>query len=184
MPKLSVVPAFASLAVGVNEYDAPAATVVGGEPEITGAAFVTVIENAASDTDACPSLTLITMSEYVPVCAVAGAPCSRPVLPSNVAHGGAWLMLKLSVVSGFGSLAVGVNEYDVPAATVVAGVPEMSGAVFITVIENASNDVDARPSLTLITTPSVVPISAAVVVPCKEPVVSLNVAHDGAFTML
>ena len=67
MLKLSVVPAFESLAVGVNEYDAPAATVVGGEPEMTGAVFVTAIENAGSDTDAWPSLTLISMPLVVPI---------------------------------------------------------------------------------------------------------------------
>jgi hypothetical protein len=152
------VPAFASLAVGVNEYAAPAATIVGGTPEIAGGALVTVIENAASEVDACPSFTLITRFEYVPVCAVDGVPWRRPLVESNVAHGGVVLMLKINVVPGFGSLALGVNEYGSPAATLVAGVPEITGGVFVTAIENAASGVDARPSLTLITMPFVVPI--------------------------
>ena len=54
MLKVSVVPGFGSLAVGVNEYAAPAATLAGGTPEITGGVFVTSIENAASSS---PSMT-------------------------------------------------------------------------------------------------------------------------------
>ncbi len=50
MLKVRVVPEFASLAVGLNEYAAPAATVVTGTPEITGGVSVTgfVIEKAGS----------------------------------------------------------------------------------------------------------------------------------------
>jgi hypothetical protein len=178
------VPGFGSLAVGVNEYDDPATTLVAGVPEISGGEFVTVIENGASGVDTYPSLTLMTRFEYVPVCAVAGVPCNWPVLLLNVAHGGVVLMLKLNVVPGFGSLAVGVNVYGVPAATLVAGVPEITGGVFVTVIENAASAVDANPSLTPIAMPFVVPMWAAVGVPCKEPVAVSNVAHAGMFTML
>ena len=177
-------PGFGSLAVGVNEYADPATTLVAGVPEISGGEFVTVIENGASGVDAWPSLTLMTRFEYVPVCAVAGVPWSRPLVESNVAHGGVALMLKLNVVPGFGSLAVGVNEYGVPAGTLVAGVPEITGGVFVTAIENAASGVDARPSLTRITMPFVVPMWAAAGVPCSVPVAVLNVAHVGMFTML
>jgi hypothetical protein len=62
-------------------------------------------------------------------------------------------MLNVNVVPGFGSAAVGRNEYSTPAIAVAAGVPEIVGAVFddATVIENAGNETDDLPSLTLIT---------------------------------
>jgi hypothetical protein len=102
----------------------------------------------------------------------------------KVAHGGVWFRLNVNVVPGSGSLAVGVNEYSAPAATLVAGVPEITGGVFVTVIENAASAVVASPSLTLITMPLVVPMSAAPGVPCKAPVAVLKAAHAGMFTML
>jgi hypothetical protein len=53
----------ASAPVGVNENCVPTVAVVGGAPEIVGAAFDadTVIANAGSGVDAVPSLTLMTM---------------------------------------------------------------------------------------------------------------------------
>ena len=134
MLNVNVVPGFESLAAGVNEYDAPTATLVAGVPEITGAVFVTAIENAASETVACPSLTLITMPFVVPMWAAVGVPCKEPVVVLNVAHAGVVLMLNVSVVPAFGSLAVGVNEYGAPATTLVGGAPEMLGGAFGTAI--------------------------------------------------
>jgi len=62
-----------------------------GEPEIVGGLFVgavTVMENAGSAVDAIPSLTLIKILEYVPVCVELGGPLSAPVAVLKVAHAG------------------------------------------------------------------------------------------------
>jgi hypothetical protein len=108
MANVSVSPS-GSLAVGVNEYEVPCITLVAGVPEIVGGRFgcVTTIENAASDADAWPSLTLIAMFAKVP--AALGVPCSRPVVVLNVAQLGLFATLNVSVVPASGSLAVGVN---------------------------------------------------------------------------
>jgi hypothetical protein len=67
-----------------------------------------------------------------------------------------------------------------PAATVVAGVPEIvGGASAATVIAKAGNDAEADPSLTLITMPAEVPTFAAVGVPLRSPELVLKLAHDG-----
>ena len=130
----------------------PTVAVAGGVPEIVGGWFaaLTVIANAGSAADALPSLTLITM--LLCVCAALGVPCSAPVLILNVAQVGRLLILNVSVPPS-GSFAVGVNAYAVPTVAVVGGVPEIVGGWFaaLTMIENAGNDADALPSLTLIT---------------------------------
>jgi hypothetical protein len=92
------------------------------------------------------------MFENVPTFADVGVPCNRPVVVLNVAQVGRFVMLKVSVPPS-ASLAVGVNEYSVPAVAVVGGVPEIVGDMFdeATVIENSGNGVDAVPSLTLMT---------------------------------
>src|SRR5690349_11529999 len=106
---------------------------VGGTPVIVGARFAgapTTIENAASCAlPPCPSLTLMPMLENVPTLPAAGVPCSRPVVVLNVAHVGRFVMLNVNVPPSE-SLAVGVNEYCVPAVAVVGGVPEIVGATF------------------------------------------------------
>jgi hypothetical protein len=151
---------------------------------IVGAVWgcVTVSENAARDAEACPSLTLIAMFEKVP--AAVGVPDSCPVVVLNAAQVGLFATLNVSVVPVSGSLAVGVNVYSVPTLPVVGGVPEIVGGRFgcVTTIENAGNDADACPSLTLIAMFANVP--AAVGVPDSCPVLPLNVAQAGRFVML
>ncbi len=71
--------------------------------------------------------------------------------------------------------------------TLVAGVPVIVGAVLggaLTVIANEGSDVVARPSVTLMTMPDVVPTFAVVGVPLSRPVVVLNVAQVGMPVML
>ena len=85
----------------------PAATEVGGEPEIVSAAL-TWIENAGSDAEAVPSLTVITMPEYVPTLAALGVPERVPLVLLKVSQAGRLATLKVSL-SPSGSLAVGVN---------------------------------------------------------------------------
>jgi len=55
-----------------------------------------------------PSLTRITIFEYVPTCALVGVPDNRPVDVSNVAQLGRLEMLNVNR-SSLGSVAVGVN---------------------------------------------------------------------------
>jgi hypothetical protein len=116
----------------------------------------------------------------VPMFAVAGVPCRRPVAVLNDAQLGLLVMLNVSVLP-FASLAVGVNVYCVPTVAVVGGAPEITGGVFddATVIENAGSGVEALPSLTLITMLLNVPMLAAPGVPRSSPVLTLNVAHVG-----
>src|SRR4026207_1398591 len=146
----------ASLAYGVYEYDCPAMTLEAGEPVIVGARFgasVTVMPNGASSLKVVPSVTLITMPEFVPIWAADGVPLSRPLEASKVAHVGLPATAKLST-SPSGSLALGVNEYDWPATTVVAGWPLMSGAslgVASTWMANGASEAEAWLSDTLIT---------------------------------
>ena len=164
---------------------------VGGTPVIVGGRFggaLTTIENVASCAlPPCPSLTLMPMLENVPTLAVAGVPCRRPVVVLNVAHVGRLVTLKVSVPPSE-SLAVGVNEYSVPAVTVVGGAPEIDGGTFgtaLTTIEKAAScAVPPCPSLTPTTIPENVPTFAAVGVPDNRPVAVLNVAQVGRFVML
>ena len=87
---VSVLPS-ASAAVGRKANALPTFTLVGGVPLIVGAlfsAFATVMANGASAVVALPSLTLMTMFEYVPALAAAGVPDNCPVTLLNVAHVG------------------------------------------------------------------------------------------------
>ena len=174
----------ASFAVGVNEYRTPSRTEVGGVPEIVGGVFgesVTVIVNAASESVSSPSLTLMEMLEKVP--AAVGVPCRRPVLVENVAHEGAPVIENVSGSSSASS-AVGVNEYSVPTCADGAGFPEIVGGVFgaaVTVMANVGRVAIAVPSLTLME--MFVKVPAAVGVPCRRPVLVVNVAHAGRFAI-
>ena len=121
-----------SEAPGVNEYVAPAFTLLGGVPEIRGgefaAAALTVIENAARLAEDKPSETLITMFPSVPASPIVGMPDSLPVDESKLAQGGCFEIENVSV-SPSSSDADGVNEYISPAFTLPGGVPEIRGAV-------------------------------------------------------
>ena len=81
----------ASEAVGRKAKALPAFTLVDGVPLIVGARFgasATVIANGASAVLVLPSLTLMTMFEYVPTFAAVGVPDNCPVTLLNVAHVG------------------------------------------------------------------------------------------------
>ena len=77
-------------------------------------------------------------------------PDNRPEPESNVAQLGRLLMLKVSGLLS-GSDAEGVKEYDCPATTEVAGVPEIVGARFptSTTTENGPIDELSTPSVAL-----------------------------------
>ncbi len=184
MLKASVSP-FASEAEGWKVYALPATTDVAGAPLITGALFagaVTEIANAGSDVVAFPSLTRMTMFEYVPTCVVVGVPDTLPVEALNVAQFGLFVMLKVSV-SLFASIAVGWNAYATPTVAFVGGVPEIVGAAFeLARIENAGSELVLAPSLTLIW--MFVQRPTAEGVPYRRPVDVLKLAQLGLFTML
>ena len=90
----------------------------------------TTIANAGREAVRLPSLTLMLMFEYVPVCALLGVPDSLPVVVLNVAQAGLFVMLNVSVLPS-GSFAVGVNAYATPVLTDVGGVPEIVGGLFV-----------------------------------------------------
>jgi hypothetical protein len=144
------------------------------------AAAFTLMVKAGSVADALPSLTLITMPESVPTSAAAGVPLSCPVVVSNLAQGGLFVMENVRLFPD-GSLAVGAKEYAVPAVTLVPGVPEIAGpaAPDTTVIAKAGREALATPSLTLITIPLSVPTSAAAGTPLSCPLAMLKLAHEG-----
>jgi hypothetical protein len=62
------------------------------------AAAVTWIENAASEVLSVPSLTLMTIPEYVPTWPEVGVPVSAPVLLLRLAHDGRLVAEKVSVL--------------------------------------------------------------------------------------
>jgi hypothetical protein len=128
-----------------------------------------------------PSLTLTVMFAKVP--AAVGVPWIRPLLAVNVAQAGRFAIENVRV-SPFASLAVGVKEYIVPTWTDVGGDPEIVGGAFgaaVTVIVNAGSEVVAVPSLTRIVTFANVPV--AVGVPWIRPLLAVNVAQAGRFTI-
>ena len=116
---------------------------------------ITWIENGGKLAVACPSLTLIVMLAYTPASPLPGVPNSAPVAVLKLAQAGRLLMLNVKL-SPSASLASGVKLYALSASTALAGVPEIVGAVFVTIsmtsIENGVRLAEAWPSLTLIVT--------------------------------
>src|ERR1700733_2077308 len=96
------------------------ARLVSGEPSVfwVGALQLTValplagpltaMLKGASDAEAKPSLTLITILEYVPTLALVGVPQSSPVLLLKLAHDGRFNTENVSALPD-GSVALGVN---------------------------------------------------------------------------
>ena len=145
---------------------------------VGGCIAFTWILNAASEADACPSLTLITMFVNVPTYELGGVPLKVPVDVLKLAQPGRFCTLKLRVMPA-GPLAVGVKEYACPAVTCVAGVPLIVGVTALTWILNAGSEAESCPSFTVITMPENVPTLAVEGVPLKVPVEVLNVAQVG-----
>ena len=126
----------ASAAVGRNVYAWPTVALLAGEPEIVGARLVcaTVMANAGRLVDAVPSLTLITMPDAVPTSAAAGVPESVPSVLLIDNHAGLPRTLNVRL-SPSASAAVGRNVYAWPTVALLAGEPEIVGALFgVTVI--------------------------------------------------
>ena len=146
----------------------------------------TVIEKAGKLALAAPSDTVIVIFEWGPRFAAVGVPLSWPVEASKVTHEG---LLPIENVSACpsGSEAAGRNEYAWPAATELAGVPEIVGArldgpgalPLVTAIAKTGKAVRATPSDTETSMPPCVPMSAAVGVPHNLPVAASNCAHTG-----
>ncbi len=114
-----------------------------GVPLICGGEFAatTLIENAGSDDDKVPSLTLMTIPRCVPMSLGCGVPDNSPVTVLNDAQSGRFCTLNV-IGSLSGSDAVGTTEYAVPAVTDDDGVPVIVGVAFaaITVIEKAGKE--------------------------------------------
>ena len=75
---------------------------------VTGGGFVTVMLNAGIAVAAVPSLALMTMFAYVPVCALLGVPETCPLAILNAAQPGRFCTENDSGLPA-GSLAVGWN---------------------------------------------------------------------------
>ena len=111
-----------------------------------------------------------------------GVPDSSPVVVLNVAQSGRLSTLNVSG-SLFGSDAVGMNEYAVPAMTDDGGVPLIVGVAFgsITVIEKAGSEAVETLSDTVIAMFLYVLSWPGRGVPAILPDWELNVAHIGMF---
>jgi hypothetical protein len=95
------------MARGLKKYTEPAATRARGTPVILGAWFGrTLMEKAGRDLVTTPSLTMITMFEYIPL--AFGLPVKRPVSRSNFAQTGLLEIENLSS-SLSASRALGAN---------------------------------------------------------------------------
>jgi hypothetical protein len=108
---------------------------------------------------------------------------SRPVEVLKLAQTGLFVIAYVSALPS-ASEADGVNEYAVPAVTLVAGVPLIVGALFdgsCTLIAKGGSESETRPSLTEITMSAKVPTLLVAGVPLKRPVDALKLAHAGLF---
>src|SRR6185503_5086615 len=139
--------------------------------------------NAASEAvPPFPSLTLILMFAYASTFAAVGVPERRPLLVSNAAQAGLFVMLNVSV-SPLLSAAVGWKLYAAVAFTEVFGAPEIVGATFAAVDTVSAKPGNAAvpplPSLTLMMMLLVVPTFDEVGVPESFPFAMLKVAQAG-----
>ena len=103
-----------------------------GVPVMIGASltFVTVTANAARLAVALAlSLTVITILLATPTSSLVGVPVSAPVVVLNVAQLGLLVILKVVVSLVSASVTLGVKLYAASSFTVVAGVPEITGAL-------------------------------------------------------
>ena len=92
-------------------------------------AVCTVTENAGSEVDVLPSVTLTSTPAVVPTSDVVGDPAKVPVRVSKVAQEGRfWIANTRGSPSA--SLPDGWNRYDAPTTTVVDGTPEIEGGEF------------------------------------------------------
>jgi hypothetical protein len=98
------------------------------ELELLELAAATLMENAGSDVDNLPSLTVITMLLYVPPAAGA-VPHKFPLIVLNVSQLGLLTMVKPSL-SKLASFDVGANTYHPLALIDVTGLPVIDGATF------------------------------------------------------
>src|SRR5687767_2142740 len=109
--------------------------------------------NTGSAADAWPSDTLITMLLVVPTWVEPGVPLRRPLAASKLAQAGLFDKVKLKL-SPSASLVEGVNAYDCPAVTRVAGDPEITGVAFragATSIPKGASEAKLVPSVALMT---------------------------------
>jgi len=110
-------------------------------PLMTGGTLplTTAILKLGSDVVALPSLTLMTIPEYVPV--LVGVPVSLPLYLLKIAHDG---LLIIENVNGslLASEAVGANVYNWFAVKIVNGSPLMTGAVLAAAVTSVVNNSD------------------------------------------
>ena len=92
--------------------------------------LLTWMRKPGSCATAFESLTSMVIMSDMPTLASAGVPVSAPVRGSNVAQDGTPDAMKVSE-SPSGSAAVGVNEYEEPAASAVGGEPAMMGGALV-----------------------------------------------------
>ena len=116
-----------------------------GVPEIVGGvgAGTTVMAKAGSETLELPSLTLITIFEWLP--ATVGVPLKRPLVVEKVAQVGR-LTIEKDSLSPLTSLAIGRNEYIFPTCTIGLGVPDIVGGAFPAMASVAKKDAASKGS--------------------------------------